>query len=154
MTDEKIDDDNLKESEISPQKEPQLESSGSLIKNTSEDISQDIINIPYIMESLVESESEKMATLLLQESKYRAEIARNREQNKYKLQIHAENTKRIMIASVVVIVISGFVYASFTKDSALTDKIITALFGVGAGAGGVTLLKKDNSKPPEKKVID
>ena len=66
MTDDKIDGENLEESEISPQKESQLESSGSLIQNTSEDISQDIINIPYIMESLVESESEKMASLLLQ----------------------------------------------------------------------------------------
>ena len=56
-----------------------------------------------------------------------------------------------MIGSFVTIVISGFVYAGFTKDSALTDKIITALFGVGAGAGGVTLLKKDNIKPSEKK---
>ncbi len=151
MTDNQIDGNNLEESEISPQKESQRESSSSLINNTSEDISQDIINIPYIMESLVESEPEKMASLLLQESQNRAEIAKNREENKYQLQIHAENTKRMMIGSVVVIVISGFVYAGFTEDSALTDKIITALLGVGTGAGGVTLLKKDNNKSSNKK---
>lgn len=142
---------------LSESKESQLEEVEIVLDNPS----QALNSIQNIQNKLVDNDPEQFLAFLEKYNNDQAEITKIREENRHKeivareankkdLQTGIENTKRITIASVVAIVISGFVYAGFTKDSALTDKIITALLGVGTGAGGASLfIKKENKKPPE-----
>lgn len=117
-------------------------------------------NIQQIAKNLADKEPEKLISIVDKYIDKQAEIAKIKEENrhrevitcednKHKSQMNIENTKRITIASLVAIVISCFIYAGFTKDSALPDKIMTLLVGAVAGAGGVSLLtKKDNATLP------
>ena len=135
----------------------QLEQAEIILDNPS----QALNSIQNIQDKLVDNAPEQFLAFLEKYNNDQAEITKIREENRHKeivareanrkdLQRQVENTKRITIASVVAIVISGFIYAGFTKDSALTDKIITALLGVGTRAGGASLLiKKENKKLPE-----
>ena len=137
--------------------ESQLEEAEIILDNPS----QALNSIQNIQDKLVDNAPEKFLAFLEKYNNDRAEITKIREENRHKetlareankkdLQRQVENTKRITIASVLAIVINGFIYAGFTKDSALTDKIITALLGVGTGAGGASLLiKKENKKNTE-----
>lgn len=72
------------------------------------------------------------------------------ETKKVEIQKHSQNTIRIIIGSILSIVIGGYIFAGVTKDSSFPKDILNIIMGGLGGAGGLTLLQKQNKDNPPK----
>ncbi len=138
------------------QEESELQEAPIVFDPSQQEIFEGTNNIEYIQKKLADKVPEQLIAFLEKYNDEQAEITKIREENRHQEVITRENNKvklqLSIIASAFSIVISCLIYAGVTEDSALTDKIITALLAAGTGAGGVTLFKKqDNTKPPKEK---
>lgn len=76
----------------------------------------------------------------------KVEIQKQKVQN----QKHSQNTIRMIIGSILSIVIGGYIFAGVTKDSSFPKDILNIIMGGLGGAGGLTLLQKQNKDNPPK----
>jgi hypothetical protein len=120
----------------------------SIAKNAAKKITEQAT--PEQLIDLLKTFNDQEAKLATIKEENRHKEVIKREETQQQQQSSSENTKRFIIGLLGGIVIVGFTYSGVTKDSTLTDKIITGLFGVVGGAGGVSWLsKQDKTEPPK-----
>ena len=147
--------------------------------NDNEDKLKQIVNYPSAVAGLSEDIEKKQINALIQNNdeliktykdqlNKQAEFAFQAEENRHQevmmrekntleieikkteIQKHSQNTIRIVIGCIFGIIVGGYIFAGFTKDSSFPKDIINLIMGGLGGAGGLTLIQKQNKDNPPK----
>ncbi len=116
-----------------------------------------IIPIELLEEKLQSSSPQEFLTFFsqLQEANlnYAEQSESNRhreveaaEQNRHKEEIGRQKTYRLVMLFIAAIVASCFLYSGLSKDKVVSEKVISTLTALMAGAGGATVLQRKQER--------
>lgn len=101
--------------------------------------SVDITLNPSIIQTLAKRQPEKLISLADSAEERIYQFSLKKENNSY-------NLKRLGLLALVIVILSGFVYAGFTGNEELPREIIHYLMGGGASLGVAVFLRERSNK--------